>query len=113
MKPRDLQADMAMLREVLRLAEARDFGRAGALARTALAEGFEHPLLLNVVATTLEWVRSPFLYHQSTGVALAVAAFFGLAYLTIWSLGALTLAPKSADPEFRYMTTASPRRMRL
>src|SRR6476659_9199965 len=60
-----------------------------------------------VVATTLEWVRSPFLYHQSTGVALAVAAFFGLAYLTIWSLGALTLAPKSADPEFRYMTTAS------
>src|SRR6185503_5497304 len=66
-----------------------------------------------VVATTLEWVRSPFLYHQSTGVALAVAAFFGLAYLTIWSLGALTLAPKSADPEFRYMTTASPWRMRL
>jgi tetratricopeptide (TPR) repeat protein len=54
MKPRDLQADMAMLREVLRLAQARDFERAGALARGALAEGFEHPLLLNVVATTLE-----------------------------------------------------------
>jgi len=54
MKPRDLQADMAMLREVLRLAQARDFERAGALARAALAEGFEHPLLLNVVATTLE-----------------------------------------------------------
>jgi tetratricopeptide (TPR) repeat protein len=54
MKPRDLQADMAMLREVLRLAQARDFERAAALARTALAEGFEHPLLLNVVATALE-----------------------------------------------------------
>jgi hypothetical protein len=26
---------------------------------------------------------------QSTGVALAVAAFFGLAYLTIWALGGL------------------------
>jgi uncharacterized membrane protein len=39
-----------------------------------------------VVATTFEWVRSPFAV-QSTGVALAVAAFFGLAYLTIWSLG--------------------------
>ena len=45
-----------------------------------------------VVATTFEWVRSPFAYVQSTGVALAVAAFFGLAYLTIWSLGGLTVA---------------------
>jgi uncharacterized membrane protein len=45
-----------------------------------------------VLATTLEWMRSPFANHQSTGVALAVAAFFGLAYLTIWSLGALTVA---------------------
>lgn len=45
-----------------------------------------------VVATTLEWIRSPFSYVQSTGVAVAVAAFFGLAYLTIWSLGGL------ADP---------------
>jgi tetratricopeptide (TPR) repeat protein len=51
---RDLQADLGMLREVLRLAQARDFARAGALARAALAEGFEHPMLLNVVATTLE-----------------------------------------------------------
>ena len=42
-----------------------------------------------VVATTLEWIRSPFSYVQSTGVAVAVAAFFGLAYLTIWSLGGL------------------------
>jgi uncharacterized membrane protein len=39
-----------------------------------------------VAATTLDWVRSPFAYVQSTGVALAVGAFFGLAYLTLWSL---------------------------
>jgi uncharacterized membrane protein len=45
-----------------------------------------------VVATTIDWVRSPFAYVQSTGVALAVAAFFGLAYLTVWSLGGLTAA---------------------
>jgi tetratricopeptide (TPR) repeat protein len=51
---RDLQADLNMLREVLRLAQARDFERAGEMARKALAEGFEHPLLLNVAATTLE-----------------------------------------------------------
>jgi uncharacterized membrane protein len=46
----------------------------------------------SVVAETLDWVRSPFAYVQSTGVALAVAAFFGLAYLTIWSLGGLAVA---------------------
>jgi uncharacterized membrane protein len=45
-----------------------------------------------VLATTLDWIRSPFAYHQSTGVAPAVAAFFGLAYLTIWSLGGLAVA---------------------
>jgi uncharacterized membrane protein len=44
----------------------------------------------SVVAATFEWVRAPFSYVQSTGVALAVAAFFGLAYLTVWSLGGLT-----------------------
>src|SRR6201999_501876 len=38
----------------LRLAQARDFSAAGAIARAALAEGFEHPLLLNVQATCLE-----------------------------------------------------------
>ena len=64
----------------------------------------------SVLATTLEWMRSPFAHHQSTGVALAVAAFFGLAYLTIWSLGALTIAPKPANHELRYVTTASTRR---
>ena len=42
-----------------------------------------------VLASTFEWVRSPFAYVQSTGVAVAVAAFFGLAYLTIWSLSCL------------------------
>jgi tetratricopeptide (TPR) repeat protein len=51
---RDLQADLNMLREVLRLAQARDFQRAAAIARNALSEGFEHPLLFNVIATTLE-----------------------------------------------------------
>jgi tetratricopeptide (TPR) repeat protein len=43
-----------MLREVLSLAQNRDFQRAGALANEALASGFEHPLLLNVAATCLE-----------------------------------------------------------
>ena len=52
-----------------------------------------------VVATTFDWVRSPFAYHQSTGVALAVAAFFGLAYLTIWSLGAAYGRAESANQE--------------
>lgn len=52
--PRDLQADQVMLREVLRLAQANDLGNAGAIARNALASGFEHPLLLNVQATCLE-----------------------------------------------------------
>jgi len=42
-----------------------------------------------VMAKTLEWVLSPFAYVQSTGVAVAVAAFLGLAYLTIWALGGL------------------------
>ncbi len=39
-----------------------------------------------VAATTLDWVRSPLVYVQPTGVALAVGASFGLAYLTLWSL---------------------------
>jgi uncharacterized membrane protein len=39
-----------------------------------------------VATTTLDWVRSPFAYVQPTSVALAVGAFFGLAYLTLWSL---------------------------
>jgi uncharacterized membrane protein len=39
-----------------------------------------------MAATTFDWVRSPLAYVQPTGVALAVGAFFGLAYLTLWSL---------------------------
>ena len=51
---RDLIADQAMLNEVLALANGRDWPRAAAIAERALAEGFEHPLLLNVAATRLE-----------------------------------------------------------
>ncbi|MCB9440495.1 MAG: DUF1361 domain-containing protein [Mycolicibacterium sp.] len=40
----------------------------------------------DVLAETLRWVREPLAQVQSTGVALAVAAFFGLAYLTVWAL---------------------------
>ena len=52
--PRDLKADQEMLRTVLALAEKRDIVRAAAIAEQALASGFEHPLLLNVLATRLE-----------------------------------------------------------
>lgn len=51
---RDLDADLKMLETVLALAQNRDIARAAALASAALAEGFEHPLLLNVVATLRE-----------------------------------------------------------
>lgn len=53
--PRDLKADQEMLRKVLALAEQRDIARAAAIAEQALAGGFEHPLLLNVLATRLEY----------------------------------------------------------
>lgn len=46
-----------------------------------------------VAATTFHWVRSPLAHVQSTGVALAVAAFFALAYLTVWGL--------SDDPQIK------------
>ena len=49
-----------------------------------------------VVAQTLEWVRSPLSQVQSTGVAVAVAAFFGLAYLTIWALGGVARSAHSS-----------------
>lgn len=42
-----------------------------------------------VVRSTLGWVRSPLTHVQSTGVAVAVAVFFGLAYLTIWAVSGL------------------------
>jgi tetratricopeptide (TPR) repeat protein len=51
---RNLETDMNTLRTVLGLAEKRDFIRAAALAEQTLAGGFEHPMLLNIVATRLE-----------------------------------------------------------
>lgn len=42
-----------------------------------------------VVDATADWVRSPLTQVQSTGVAVAVAAFFGLAYVTVWALSAV------------------------
>ncbi|MCX7057143.1 MAG: sulfotransferase [Proteobacteria bacterium] len=51
---RDLDADLKMLETVLTLAQNRDIDRAAAIAAEALAAGFEHPLLLNVVATLRE-----------------------------------------------------------
>ncbi len=51
---RDLNTDMEILRTVLSYAQNRDFQRAAALAEQTLASGFEHPLLLNVLATRLE-----------------------------------------------------------
>ena len=51
---RNLDTDLETLRTVLQLAQKRDFTAAAALAERTLAEGFEHPMLLNVVATRLE-----------------------------------------------------------
>jgi tetratricopeptide (TPR) repeat protein len=51
---RDLKADQETLQAVLNFAQNRDIARAAALAEQTLASGFEHPLLLNVVATRLE-----------------------------------------------------------
>ncbi|HXQ63843.1 MAG TPA: sulfotransferase [Steroidobacteraceae bacterium] len=51
---RNLNADLLLLQEIRDLAQGRDFKKAVALARAALAEGFEHPLLLNVAAVKLE-----------------------------------------------------------
>jgi tetratricopeptide (TPR) repeat protein len=51
---RDLTTDMQTLRTVLNYAQNRDFERAAALAEKTLADGFEHPMLLNIVATRLE-----------------------------------------------------------
>lgn len=53
-----------------------------------------------VAASTLEWVSSPFSFVAHTGVAVAVAAFFGLAYLTIWSVSPPDTGPEvTAGPE--------------
>lgn len=50
-----------------------------------------------VAATTLDWVRSPLAYVQPTGVALAVGALFGLAYLTLWSLWPARAVPPAEE----------------
>ena len=52
--PRDLDADLKMLDTVLRLAQQRDIASAAAIAERELASGYEHPLLLNVLATRHE-----------------------------------------------------------
>ena len=51
---RDLDTDLKTLKTVLALAQSRDFEAAASLAEETLASGFEHPLLLNVVATRRE-----------------------------------------------------------
>jgi tetratricopeptide (TPR) repeat protein len=51
---RDLNADLETLRQVLALAAQREFERAADLAAATVASGFEHPVLLNVMATRLE-----------------------------------------------------------
>jgi tetratricopeptide (TPR) repeat protein len=51
---RDLNEDLEILRKVQQFAQNRDFDRAAQLAESTLAQGFEHPMLLNVVATRLE-----------------------------------------------------------
>lgn len=48
-----------------------------------------------VATSTFEWVRSPIANVPSTGVAVAVATFFGIAYITIWALDGLQR--KTAD----------------
>ncbi len=51
---RDLESDLQTLRTVMEYVRIRDFQRAAALAEQTLASGFEHPALLNVLATWLE-----------------------------------------------------------
>jgi tetratricopeptide (TPR) repeat protein len=51
---RNLETDLEILRTVLNLAQKRDFVGAASLAERTLADGFEHPMLLNIAATRLE-----------------------------------------------------------
>jgi tetratricopeptide (TPR) repeat protein len=51
---RNLETDLETLRTVLNLAQNRDFAAAASLAERTLADGFEHPMLLNIAATRLE-----------------------------------------------------------
>ncbi len=81
---RDLQADMDILRTVLNLAQNREIERAAVLAEKTLASGFEHPLLLNVLATRFEqtgdFAESLRLLQRAVSIAPAdVAARHALA----------------------------------
>ncbi len=51
---RDLEADHATLRAVYEAARSGSYAHAAALAEAALADGLEHPLLLNASALNLE-----------------------------------------------------------
>lgn len=52
--PRDPDADRATLRAVRDAAQAGELERAGDMAQAALADGLEHPFLLNLCALKLE-----------------------------------------------------------
>ena len=43
----------------------------------------------SVARSALQWARSPVANVRSTGVAIAVAGFFGFAYLCVWALDGL------------------------
>lgn len=57
---------------------------------------------LDVLWATGEWVASPAEESLATAVAVAVAVFFGLAYLTVWAFDglrpAVTPGPSTSDP---------------
>ena len=53
-RARDRDADNAVLRTVFEAIRNNDHKKAGELAEAALADGLEHPLVLNVAALTLE-----------------------------------------------------------
>lgn len=70
---RDLKTDMETLRAILTFTQNRDFDSAANLAQRTLADGFEHPMLLNVVATRLEqdgnFEESLRLLHRAVTIA--------------------------------------------
>ena len=70
---RNLESDLETLRKVLHLAQNRDFVAAAALAEETLAGGFEHPMLLNIVATRLEQEGKYLAALKLLGRAVAIA----------------------------------------
>jgi uncharacterized membrane protein len=50
-----------------------------------------------IAGSTFEWVQAPIADGRSTGVAVAVATFFTIAYITIWALDASTTASASTS----------------